>query len=133
VASVDEAALTALAISVRDHAYAPYSKFQVGAAVRADGRAFTGVNVENASYPICVCAERNAIAAAVAAGARAIDLVVVCTGASPPSSPCGACRQAIAEFAPAATVIVAVNPSGERRAWTLGELLPAGFSGRELP
>nr|HEX4318226.1 cytidine deaminase [Kofleriaceae bacterium] len=135
MSGASEGELVALATAARDHAYAPYSKFQVGCAVRVDGRAFTGVNVENASYPICVCAERNAIAAAVVAGARALDLVVVCTGASPPSSPCGACRQAIAEFAadPATTTIVAVNPRGERRAWTLAELLPASFSGRELP
>ena len=128
-----DAELIAAAEVVRGHAHAPYSRFLVGAAVRMDGRVFVGVNVENASYPVSVCAERNAIAAGVAAGARHIEAIAVVTDVSPPSSPCGACRQAIAEFAPAATVIVAVNPSGERRAWTLGELLPAGFSGRELP
>jgi cytidine deaminase len=130
-----ETALVAAATAVRAHAYAPYSKFLVGAAVRMDGRVFTGVNVENASYPISVCAERNAIAAAATAGARVLDAIAVCTDASPPSSPCGACRQAIAEFAgdPARVQIIAVNPRGEQRAWTLAELLPASFSGRELP
>ena len=119
-------------------AYAPYSKFKVGAAVRMSGQIFDGVNVENASYPVCVCAERNAIAAAVNAGARGLEAVAVCTDASPPSAPCGACRQVLVEFAadPAAVTVVAVNPRGERRSWTLAELLPDGFrfpAGNELP
>jgi len=123
------------AAAVRQHAYAPYSKFRVGAAVRVDGRVFEGVNVENASYPVSVCAERNAIAAAVAAGARSLEAVAVCTESSPPSSPCGACRQVLAEFAahPDRVTVVAINPAGERRTWTLAELLPDAFTGRELP
>ena len=127
--------LEARALAVRARAYAPYSKFHVGAALRASGAVFEGVNVENASYPLSVCAERNAIAAAVAAGARELEAVAVATEASPPSSPCGACRQVLFEFArdPAKVVVVAVNTRGERRTWTLAELLPDGFSGRELP
>ena len=119
----------------RQHAYAPFSKFLVGAAVRMNGQVFTGVNVENASYPLSVCAERNAIAAAVAAGARELEAVAVCTDASPPSSPCGACRQVLLEFAadPAEVIVVATNLAGERRTWTLAQLIPDGFSGRELP
>jgi len=120
--------------AAQQHAYAPYSKFQVGAAVQMNGAVFAGANVENASYPLSVCAERNAIAAAVASGATSLEAVAVCTSASPPSSPCGACRQVLMEFAadPTAVRVVAFNPGGERRSWTLAELLPAAFSGREL-
>jgi cytidine deaminase len=126
--------LVAAATAVRANAYAPYSKFLVGAAVRMDGRVFAGVNVENASYPICVCAERNAIAAGVAAGARRLEAIAVCTDVTPPSSPCGACRQAIAELARDPAIrVVAVNLRGDRREWTLAALLPDSFDARELP
>jgi cytidine deaminase len=123
------------AAAVRQRAYAPYSSFKVGAAVQMDGVIYEGVNVESASYPLSVCAERNAIAAGVAAGARHLEVVAVCTDASPPSSPCGGCRQVLREFTddPAAVQIIAINSQGERRAWTLAELLPDSFSGRELP
>lgn len=123
------------AVAAQRRAYAPYSKFQVGAAVQMDGQIFDGANVENAAYPLSLCAERAAIATAVTAGARTLEEVVVCTSASPPSSPCGACRQVLFEFAadPAAVTVTAVNPAGERRSWTLAQLLPDGFSGRELP
>lgn len=116
-------------------AYAPYSRFLVGAAVRMGGKVYEGVNVENASYPLTVCAERNAIATAVRDGARQLDALSVCTNSSPPSSPCGACRQVMLEFAadPAAVTVTAINPQGECRSWTLAELIPFGFSGRELP
>jgi cytidine deaminase len=131
----DEGALIAAATSALDRAYAPYSKFKVGAAVAAEGTIFTGSNVENASYGLSMCAERTAVLAAVLGGARAIEGVAVCTEASPPSSPCGACRQVMSEFAkdPAAVKIVAVNLKGDRREWTLAELLPDGFTGEELP
>jgi cytidine deaminase len=127
--------LEARARAAQQRAYAPYSKFKVGAAVEMDGTIFDGVNVEVASYPLCVCAERNAIAAAVGAGARELSAVAVCTDASPPSSPCGGCRQVLLEFArdPAAVTVTAINPQGERRSWTLAALIPDGFSGRELP
>ena len=116
-------------------AYAPYSKFNVGAALRVNGQIFEGANVENASYSLAICAERTAMTAAVLAGARDLEEVAVCTDASPPSSPCGACRQFLYEFAadPKVVMVIAVNTKGERRSWTLAELLPAGFSGRELP
>jgi cytidine deaminase len=129
-------------ISLEDHAravqvraYAPYSKFRVGASVQMNGQIFDGVNVENASYPLSVCAERNAIAAAVAAGARDLEAVAVITDASPPSAPCGGCRQVISEFAkdPTKVTVVAFNAKGERRSWTVAELLPDSFSGKELP
>ena len=91
--------LEARAKAAQAAAYAPYSKFKVGAAVRANGLIFEGVNVENASYPLSVCAERNAIAAAVLAGALELEAVAICTDASPPSSPCGGCRQVLLELA----------------------------------
>jgi cytidine deaminase len=121
--------------AVQARAYAPYSKFLVGAAVRMSGGTYEGVNVESASYPLTVCAERNAIAAAVRDGARQLEAVAVCSDASPPAAPCGGCRQVLLEFAadPAAVTIIGVNPQGERRTWTLAELIPHGFSGRELP
>jgi len=127
--------LEARAATAQQRAYAPYSQFRVGAAVRANGRIFDGVNVENASYGLTVCAERTAVFAAVLAGCRELEEVVVCTDVSPPSSPCGACRQVLAEFAadPAAVTIIAINPAGERRSWSLAQLLPDSFSGRELP
>ena len=130
-----DAELEARALAIQPRAYAPYSKFRVGAAVRVSGAVYEGVNVENASFPLTVCAERNAIAAAMCAGGRALEAVAVCSDASPPSSPCGGCRQVLLEFAadPAAVTVTAVNPQGERRSWTLAELIPFGFSGRELP
>jgi len=113
----------------REHAYAPYSKFKVGAAVLTkSGRIFSGANVENAAYPLTRCAEQIAVGAMVAAGEREIALVVVYTGASPPATPCGACRQVIAEFAGPETPILCVNDKGEEVRYTLGELLPASFT-----
>ena len=128
--SLEDAARTIAA-----HAYAPYSKFGVGAAVQMDGHIYSGVNVENASYPLGVCAERNAIAAGVAAGARHLEAIAVFTHASPPSSPCGGCRQVLREFAadPSKVSVIAINDRGERRTWTLEQLLPDSFSGSELP
>jgi cytidine deaminase len=127
--------MAAVALAAQRSAYAPYSKFRVGAAVRMSGQVFEGANVENASYGLSMCAERSAIFAAVAAGSLELEDVTVCTDASPPSSPCGACRQVLLEFAkdPAAVTVLAINPSGERRSWTLAQLIPDGFSGRELP
>jgi cytidine deaminase len=131
-ATEDELLAAAAAIAAR--AYAPYSKFRVGAAVRAGGTVFAGANVENASYGLCVCAERNAMFAAVLAGEKTIDLVAVYTDVAPPSSPCGACRQVLAEFAdPAGVRVIAFNKEGVRREWTLAQLLPDAFTGKELP
>lgn len=129
------ATLEARALAAMQCAYAPYSKFRVGAAVQMSGALFDGANVENASYGLCVCAERIAVFGAVVAGAKRLEALVVCTEASPPSSPCGACRQVLLEFAPdpAAVSVTAINPQGERRTWTLAALIPDGFSGRELP
>ncbi|HSD91275.1 MAG TPA: cytidine deaminase [Kofleriaceae bacterium] len=130
------ASLEDRARAAQQRAYAPYSKFKVGAAVQMkDGKIYDGVNVENASYPLSVCAERNAIAAAVNGGSLELEAVAVCTDASPPSSPCGGCRQVLRELTrdPSKVTVTAINNKGERRSWTLAELLPDSFSGTELP
>ena len=122
--------LEALVIAAREarvNAYAPYSNFAVGAALLAGGRIFTGVNIENASYPVSVCAERNAVAAAVTAGERAIDAVAVIADAFVITPPCGACRQVLHEFGPAMLVVCA-QMNGASMEWTLQELLPHAFT-----
>src|SRR6266571_2326969 len=86
------------AARVREQAYAPYSGYPVGAAVLAGGRIFAACNLENSSYPLSVCAERNAVAMAVAAGKRRIDAVAIVGGRDRPAAPCGGCRQVLAEF-----------------------------------
>ena len=122
--------LAAAAVAARGRAYAPYSRFLVGAAVRTpDGRVFSGANVENASYGLTICAERNAIVQAVLAGAREIEAVAVSSGTSPPATPCGMCRQVMAEFAEDCEILLLGGPAGdgERRVVTLGQLLPQAF------
>ena len=130
-----DAGLESRAIEAQRQAYAPYSKFRVGAAVQMSGGVFSGANVENASYGLTICAERVAVFSAAIAGKHELEAIAVCSDASPPSSPCGACRQVLLEFArdPEAVTVTAINPAGERRSWTLAELIPDGFSGRELP
>jgi cytidine deaminase len=118
--------LVEAARAVKQRAYAPYSNFHVGAALEAeDGTVFTGCNVENASYGLTICAERSAIFAAAAAGVRKVRRVVVATDVDPPASPCGACRQVLAEFGPDLRVD-AVGPT-QSRSWKLTELLPDAF------
>lgn len=118
--------LVEAARAVKQRAYAPYSHFHVGAALEAeDGTVFTGCNVENASYGLTICAERSAIFAAAAAGVRKVKRVVVATDVDPPASPCGACRQVLAEFGPD-LVVEAVGPT-QSRSWQLSELLPDAF------
>jgi len=121
-------ALLSHARAIRARAYAPYSKFQVGAAVLDEkGRVHGGANVENASYGLTVCAERHAVAAAVAAGARRIRAVAVVTPMTPPGSPCGACRQVLAEFAAPEAPVLLASPTGACEETTMGELLPRTF------
>ncbi len=122
--------LLTAATTVRQRAYAPYSNFQVGAALRtADGRVFVGCNVENTSYGLSVCAERNAIAAAVAGGMQPRELaaLVVVADTADPVTPCGACRQVIVEFLAEDGVVIGANLAGETRQWTTEELLPGRF------
>jgi cytidine deaminase len=124
-------ALVRLAAAARAAAYAPYSDYPVGAAVLcADGRVFTGCNVENAAFGATVCAERVAVWTAVAAGARRIAAVAVVTASA--GTPCGDCRQVLAEFGAAELVIGVAMPGGAISAYTLGELLPHAWTRRDL-
>lgn len=108
-------------------AYAPYSHFAVGAAVLTeDGQIFAGANVENAAYPLTVCAERNAIGAAVSSGRRRLRAVAIYTPTEHPTAPCGGCRQVINEFGPDAE-IYSFCASDEVLHSRLGELLPRAF------
>lgn len=119
--------LLAAALSARKNAYAPYSKFAVGAAVRtADGKIFTGCNVENASYGLSCCAERCAIFAAVGAGEIEFTALCVVADTKEPVSPCGACRQVMTEFK--IPEIILANTNGDVKIYTPEELLPYGFT-----
>lgn len=123
--------LVALAKEARRNAYASYSGFAVGAALLAtSGRVYTGCNVENASYGLSICAERVALFKAVAAGERGFTAIAVVTETG--ATPCGACRQVLQEFGGDLRVIV-VDLRGERRVYALEELLPHGFTARQLP
>ena len=126
----DEPTLEGLVARSREamaRAYAPYSRFRVGAALlAADGRVFEGCNVENASFPVSLCAERAALGAAVSAGAREFVAVAIATEADQPTPPCGMCRQALAEFAPALAVVSVT--AGDQARWSLQELLPSAFT-----
>ncbi len=115
--------------TARDNAYAPYSNFKVGAAVRApDGTVFTGVNVENVAYPEGTCAEAGAIAAMCLAGTREIAEVAVIADAPQPVPPCGGCRQKIAEFAGPDVVVTMGTTDGATLQMTVAELLPGRFT-----
>lgn len=118
--------LLAAALAVRHRAHAPYSRFPVGAAVLADdGKIYAGCNVENASYPVGICAERSAIAQAVARGAkRILGAALVCEGEP---LPCGMCLQTFAEFADAEMPLLLATPQGKERKLTLKDLLPHAF------
>ena len=120
------------AAEVRGNAYAPYSRFPVGAAVLAGGRVFAACNVENSSFPLGVCAERNAVAMAIAAGARRIEAVAVVGGGERPAAPCGGCRQVIAEFAPPDAPVIYATATGVPVASTVGALLPSAFGPADL-
>lgn len=112
---------------VRERAYAPYSGFAVGAALKTrEGQVFAGANVENASYGLGRCAEQSAVQAMVAGGERDFEAIVIYTEASPPASPCGACRQILFEFAPEASV-TCTNHLGEELSGQVKDFLPHGF------
>ena len=129
----DREALHRVAAAAMAQAYAPYSKFRVGAALRGvDGSVHPGCNVENASYPASVCAERGALLGAVARGVRAFDALVLATEADEPTPPCGQCRQVLVEFAPELEV-TSRTAAGAERTWRLTELLPHPFSPASLP
>ncbi len=121
--------LIAAAAAARKNAYAPYSRFAVGAAIRTpSGAVFSGTNVENASYPVGTCAEAGAIAAMVAAGERRITEILILGDGEALVTPCGACRQRIREFAREDAKIHVAGSKGLRASFTLGELLPQAFA-----
>ena len=115
------------------HAYAPYSGYKVGAALLcADGTVYQGCNIENASYSPTNCAERTAVFKAVSEGERTFDAIVIVCSGDAPAVPCGVCRQVLSEFCVPELIIVSANARREYREFTLGELLPHAFGGKEL-
>ena len=122
--------------AVRANAHAPYSNYRVGVALRTiDGQIFTGVNVENCAYPTSMCAERNALATAVGMGFREFEEIVIVTQADNnglSGTPCGACRQALAEFGLDLKVILTTDTSDKTREYVLRDLLPDAFTPESL-
>ena len=128
--SIDREALIREAAAARERAYAPYSDYGVGAALLgASGRVYVGCNVENAVYPLSMCAERAAVFRAVCQGERAIEAVAVVTENG--GAPCGSCRQVLREFSEALPVLIA-DTTGHYRQTSVGELLPDSFSATDL-
>ncbi|WP_066636535.1 cytidine deaminase [Desulfolucanica intricata] len=124
--------LIALARAAREKAYTPYSKFKVGAALlAADGQVYTGCNVENVSYGLTICAERTAVVKAVSEGQREFKAIAVVADTEEYCSPCGACRQVLAEFGPDIKVYL-VNRCGDYVTFTTAELMPRAFDKIEL-
>lgn len=126
--SIDWDSLYQAARDARERAWAPYSGFLVGAALLAeDGTIWTGCNVENRSYGLCICAERTAIAKAVSEGRRRFLAIAVVTDTSPPATPCGMCRETLNEFAPVDLPVLVANLDGERAELRLRALHPSPF------
>lgn len=125
---MDYSDLILLADKVKEQAYAPYSKFRVGAALLTDtGQIFTGVNVENASYGATVCAERTAVVKAVSEGHMGITAIAIASDSDEFIYPCGICRQVLEELGSEETKIICTSKSGEFQEFTLGQLLPKAF------
>ncbi len=125
--------LVRVAALARQRAYVPYSRYKVGAAIRTRrNKVYAGANVENASYGLTICAERSAVFAAVNAGDTALDTIAIVIDDAQLPSPCGACRQVLAEFSPSMRVVLA-TVGGQRRETTLAELLPTPFLPGSLP
>jgi cytidine deaminase len=126
-------ALLSAARAVRENAYAPYSRFKVGAAIRAaSGRVYPGCNVENVAYPEGTCAEAGAIAAMIAAGDTEIVAVAVIADSPAPVPPCGGCRQKLAEFARHDTPVMLATLDGAQLLTTVGDLLPGRFDASHM-
>lgn len=122
-----------LAKEAAHNAYAPYSQFRVGAVIiDANGGLHSGCNVENASYGLSLCAERNALTKAVVSGIQDLRALVIYTPTDDIISPCGACRQVLCEFLEPEAPIISVNQKGEQRQWTMGELMPDAFTPKVL-
>jgi cytidine deaminase len=131
---ISDAELFAAAEAVRARAYAPYSRFHVGAAILADdGKIYAGCNVENAAYPIGNCAEASAIAAMIAGGGRRITRIYVTGPGSAPVTPCGGCRQRIREFADLDVTVISHGVDGTPLSQTVAQLLPHSFGPEYLP
>ena len=131
ITQVEQQALIELANEARQHAYAPYSKYKVGAALRTkSGRIFTGVNVENAAYPTSICAERTAVFKAVSEGEREFEIIAVVTDNG--GSPCGSCRQVLAEFGLDTLVLLADGGGKVVKETTVRDLLPDAFQPHHL-
>ena len=127
--------LVQIAIDARARSYSPYSHFAVGAALLCnDGSIYIGANVENASYPLCMCAERNAVYSAMMDGKGREDFVALAVVADTegPTSPCGACRQVLSELFPAEAPIYMANLHGAIQETSISELLPYAFDGGDL-
>ena len=125
--------LLAAAAKVRENAYAPYSRFKVGAAIRAtSGVVYVGCNVENVAYPEGTCAEAGAIAAMVAAGDTMIAEVLVIADCPSPVPPCGGCRQKLAEFAASDVQVTLCTTDGVTKTMTVADLLPGSFSAAHM-
>ncbi|MBO2945586.1 cytidine deaminase [Paenibacillus sp. F411] len=120
------------ALEARKQAYVPYSQFRVGAAVLAGGKVYQGCNVENAAYGLTNCAERTAIFKMVSEGHQKIEAIAVVADTEGPVSPCGACRQVLAEFCDPDTVIYLSNLHGNTEEWTMERLLPGAFSAKDM-
>ncbi|MBV2240933.1 cytidine deaminase [Bacillus inaquosorum] len=121
------------ALKARDMAYAPYSKFQVGAALLTkDGKVYRGRNIENAAYSMCNCAERTALFKAVSEGDTEFQMLAVAADTPGPVSPCGACRQVISELCTKDVIVVLTNLQGQIKEMTVEELLPGAFSSEDL-
>ena len=124
--------LLARADVVAANAYAPYSKFHVGAALLSGDTVIAGCNVENASYGATICAERGAIMSAIAHGFRTFDACVVITRGPEPAHPCGICRQVLNEFAPQLPILLVSESNGARKLVRLDEILPGAFGPSDL-
>ncbi len=129
---INRTGLVSAAKKAKERAYAPYSKFKVGAALLAkSGKVYTGCNVENASYGLTCCAERNAVFEAVGRGERNFVAIAIVSDSPEPTAPCGACRQVLNEFAPEMEVIMA-GAKGQVKTRKLKELLPDSFGPKSL-
>lgn len=132
--TVTDQALFEAAEAIRAKAYAPYSRFHVGAAILADdGKIYSGANIENAAYPIGNCAEASAIAAMIAGGAKRITRIYVTGPGTAPVTPCGGCRQRIREFADLDVTVISHGVDGTPLVMTLDQLLPHSFGPEYLP
>ncbi|MGM0596813.1 MAG: cytidine deaminase [Myxococcota bacterium] len=126
--------LVPAALKIRKNAYAPYSEFKVGAAIKTQLNVYSGVNVENSSYGATICAERNAIFQAVTREGNTMKIkgIAIATSSSPPAVPCGLCLQVISEFSSGDIPVFLVNEKGDNLKYKLSELFPHNFTKKDL-